>query len=350
MLDIQKSVASIISELEQAINEYKKIEKDIYNECHKVFAASMSEENNLSPGWRYFHILKQYIYEKFKIPLKERLILGKITYCYGALIEIADDIADDQFVWSVPFSVPFPHRKLNLLTQFWMLSKALEDFYQEYSQRRKWGIRILTNHEITLAKKSIYDHLCKMGAEVIKHENKKGEILRPEILEKGLLNAEGGYHDQMIPVIMETLKVDTPVDISAIKENFRLFGLGIEMLADASDVMEDFENKKHNYFISFVHHQGTQEEKQTLFNLLHRENNQAINPYHVFQVSLRRVRLRAYKLIFRALWPYYGKLTKERKQRIKDLVLFYEPPLSFEEHRHKLKVEFYRQLEERLNR
>ncbi len=63
-----------------------------------------------------------------------------------------------------------------------------------------------------------------MGAEVIKYEFVKGDILPPSEIENGLINAEGGYHDQMIPVIMESLRVSSPFDIVAMEENFRLFG------------------------------------------------------------------------------------------------------------------------------
>ncbi len=47
---------------------------------------------------------------------------------------------------------------------------------------------------------------------------------------------------------------------------------------------------------------------------------------------------------------YYSTLTRVEKQIIKDLVLFYEPPLPFSEKRQSLKVAFYRQLEERLGK
>lgn len=350
MIEIQKTAEGIIKELDHAINEYQEIEKDIYNNALKVFESSMSQENHLSPGWRYFHILKQYIYEKLQISLSERMLIGKIIFCYGALVEIADDISDDQFVWSVPFNIPFLHPRLTLATQMWMVAKVLEDYFQEYRQKKKWGFRIFMDEDITLAQRSIFDHLCKMGAEVIKYEHTTGEILPPEDLETGLINAEGGYHDQMIPVIMEALKAKTPFNIVALKENFRWFGVGIEMLADASDMMENIEDKKHNYFISFIHHKGTPEEKQTLSKLLIGDFDQTSNPYRAFSRSLKLVRLRAYKLIFTALWPYYAKLTKEGKQMVKDLILIYEPPLPFAEKRHALKVEFYRQLEERLNK
>lgn len=350
MSEINKTAERIIKELDQAINEYQEIEKDIYNRALKVFKSSMSQENHLSSGWRYFHILKQYIYEKLQISHSERMLVGKITFCYGALIEIADDMSDDQFVWSVPFNIPFLNPRLNLATQMWMVAKVLEDYFQEYRKMRKWGFRTFTDEDIALAQKSIFDHLCKMGAEVIKHEHSTGEILSPEVLEKGLINAEGGYHDQMIPVILEALRASTPFNLADLKENFRWFGIGIEMLADAADMMENIEDKKHNYFISFIHHKGTPEEKQILTKLLIGDFEQTSDPYLAFSSSLNLVRLRAYRLIFTALWPYYSKLTNEEKQMVKGLVLLYEPPLPFAEKRHALKSEFYRQLEERLNK
>ncbi len=112
--EIEKTVESLLRELEQAIREYLAIEEDIYNKAYVVFKTSMSKGNQLSTGWRYFHILKQYIYEKLQIPLTERILLGEITYCYGALVEIADDISDGQFVWSVPYDIPFKHPRLTL--------------------------------------------------------------------------------------------------------------------------------------------------------------------------------------------------------------------------------------------
>ncbi|NPU85327.1 MAG: hypothetical protein HPY65_12685 [Syntrophaceae bacterium] len=348
--EIEKTVESLLIELEQAISEYLAIEEDIYNKANVVFKTSMSKGNQLSTGWRYFHILKQYIYEKLQIPLHERILLGEITYCYGALVEIADDISDGQFVWSVPFDIPLKHPRLTLATQMWMTAKVLEDCYREYRRKKKWGIRIFSEKDIGEMQRAIFDHLFKMGAEVIKYEFIKGDILPPSEIENGLINAEGGYHDQMITVIMESLRVSSPFNIASMKENFRLFGVGIEMLADASDIIENIEDGRHNYFISFIHHCGTPEEKEILKKVLQGDPEKGFDPYHAFSVSLRLVRIKAYKLILKGLWPYYSKLARLEKQRIKDFVLFYEPPLPFSEKRQSLKVEFYRQLEERLGK
>jgi hypothetical protein len=241
----------IISEFKEHIVLYQTIEENIVSLINGTFPQIIVERKYTNEEVclekNYLSIFFLMVYQKLGLSKEKILFYGTINYLVRGIVTCSDNVLDheDKFL----LNIKNIEEKASTSQSIFLLImyQTLLDTY--------FDIKIKEGTLLPEEKNKIYNHLFtelfEIGFMESIEETNKGDILPAnEIFEK-VNNYRGGRLLELAFLSQSVLEKNTET-IEKARAAISCIGSGLQIMDDISDIKKDVQEKKRNYFISFL--------------------------------------------------------------------------------------------------
>jgi len=248
---------------------------DFWAKAQTLLAGSQIHLKPIPKSWlslrhNYFSVLFLAIFHVLDIPAPRLTLYARLNHCLRSWVTACDNLLDKELKEIILTDLPanahtFKSVHTLLLTDrifFAFLLDALED-------------GIISNKEMVRLLNISLSAISASGREEAEEEGGVFDVPRPQqILQKIHLAKTGHLFAAPLsaPIALGDIDLNQPTAALA-KDGLMNFGLGCQILDDISDMGMDLSDRKYNYLISLIHHQGTRDEKKLLEKLSRNDNS-----------------------------------------------------------------------------
>jgi hypothetical protein len=211
----------------------------------------------------FFSILFLAVYRSMGISEERRLLYGTINHAIRGIVTAADNILDDEYKEMLPLRFADGASRFKSIMHLLLFDRILYRMVDDAVERR-----IISPGDRPGILQTILDALVPIGEEEATEEGGVSHILTPEEIIHQIHRHKGGNLLRLAfvaPLMVETGRRER-VELAA-RGVFRI-GLALQVIDDLTDFYQDLRDRRHNYLVSTIHHEGTRDEQARLAALL----------------------------------------------------------------------------------
>ncbi|RMG68771.1 MAG: hypothetical protein D6710_09715 [Nitrospirae bacterium] len=265
-----KNTAQLIKKLASFSRLHREIELTLFDYLKGIVPEGFifkERKNPLGPGYiekNIFSILFLSIYDSIGIPDRRQRLYGMLNHSVRGIVTSTDNILDreNKFMLPVRFGKEgfFPSI-MHILLFDRLLYRVLIDAERD---------GLLSGISAIVVENTLFRALLEIGLEEAGEERGVDEIIKPQRVLAEVHTQKGGNLLRLAFVAPRLIETD-----KAIKDRLMLadrgvfsIGMALQCIDDITDIKIDLKDRRHNYLVSLIWHEGRKREKQGLEEMI----------------------------------------------------------------------------------
>lgn len=232
----------------------------------------------------FFSILFLSIYRALKIPKERRIFYGTINHCLRGIVTGTDNLLDDEYKELLPLNFAADATRFKSVMHILLFDRFM---FRVIEQAADKGF--IARKEIDTLHRDIFRAIVPIGAEEAEEEGGIKEILSPSDILSSVHMYKGGSLLCLAFVAPEIIETELAAAVKGARRGVYSIGMALQVIDDITDIYEDIRDKKHNYLVSSIYHEGTATEKTMLDNALNTETINNVRVAQAYKKSVSRV-------------------------------------------------------------
>lgn len=234
-----------------------------------------------------FSILFLSIYRSLGIPQERCIFYGVLNHAIRGIVTATDNILDDEYKEMLPLR--FGENATRFMSVMHLL---LFDRFLAQTIRMAAENNLISPEMQDEISQSIFDSMVPIGAEEASEEGGINEILHPSEILSSVHMYKGGNLLRLAFVTPKIVEKHLDARLNQVDEGVYHIGMALQVIDDLTDFHDDLRDRRHNYLVSSIHHEGKAAEKRVLGEIIEGRNQDA--PIEqLFAASVHRVMNRA---------------------------------------------------------
>ncbi len=228
------------------------------------------------------------IYRTLGIPAERRLFYGLINHAIRGIVTGTDNLLDDEYKEMLPLAFPERATRFKSVMHILLFDRILFQVLDQATARGTIGAS-----EKEAISRALFNALVPIGAEEASEEGGVATIFTPARILDEVHRFKGGNLLRLAFIAPLMAERDRPDRLRAADQAVFSIGMALQVIDDLTDFHPDLAERRHNYLVSSIFHEGDPGERARLASLL--EDRPATGPgvETVFAASSRRVLERA---------------------------------------------------------
>jgi len=283
-----------LRKLVPAIREHREVEQKVLELLRETLESHYLKRFRLSVNMlRYtqrniFSILFLSIYRSIGIPAERRLFYGVINHAVRGIVTGTDNLLDDEYKEMLPLNFPEGATRFKSVMHILLFDRFLFQIIEE-------GVRdgLIPEEHRQLVQQKIFQAMVPIGGEEASEEKGVAEILPPAEILRSVHMHKGGNLLRLSFVAPRLVENDLFAALETADCGIYRIGMALQVIDDLTDFYEDLRDRRHNYLLSSVFHEGTPPERRELDRLLAERPAGGAPVAELFRDSVVRVMHRA---------------------------------------------------------
>ncbi|GAB4172843.1 MAG: hypothetical protein Tsb0017_05230 [Geothermobacteraceae bacterium] len=276
-----------------SIREHRRVEEKIRQLLSETLEEDYIRPEGKAPGLlRYaqrhiFSILFLAVYRAIGIEDDRRLLYGVINHAIRGIVTGTDNLLDDEYKEMLPLRFPERATRFKSVMHILLFDRFLFRVLDEAV-----AAGLLPSGQRQLVQQKIFQAMVPIGEEESGEEGGVSEILTPAEILRSVHVHKGGNLLRLAfvaPRLMEREHFDR---LELADTGIFRIGMALQVIDDLTDFYQDIEDRRHNYLVSSVRFEGSEEE-QALLEALLAGSGEQLPVEQAFRPSVQRVMARA---------------------------------------------------------
>jgi hypothetical protein len=283
-----------LRKLVPAIREHRAVEQKVLELLEQTLQSQYLKPYRLSVNvLKYtqsniFSILFLAVYRAIGIPPERRLLYGVINHAVRGIVTGTDNLLDDEYKEMLPLKFPAEATRFKSVMHILLFDRFL---FQIIEEAVRGGM--LPDEHRQLVQQKIFQAMVPIGEEEASEEKGVAAILPPEEILKSVHMYKGGNLLRLSFVAPRLVEKGLFAPLETADGGVYRIGMALQVIDDLTDFYDDLRDRRHNYLLSSIHHEGTPEERQILDRLLAERPATGAPVAELFRDSIGRVMHRA---------------------------------------------------------
>jgi len=253
----------VLRHLYPAVQEHREVETDILQEFRRVLPASYVAAPAKAPRLlRYvernaFSILFLAIYRSIGIAKDRRRLYGVVNHALRGLVTATDNLLDDEYKEMLPLAFPEKATRFKSVMHILVFDRILSETLE-----KAVAADVIGEESRGILAAKLFEALVAIGSEEASEEGGVTEVLTPEQILKDIHSRKGCDLLRLAfvaPRLLESTRGDALVMAD---QGICSIGLALQMVDDLVDIGADVRDRRHNYLVSTLWHEGTSTERR----------------------------------------------------------------------------------------
>ena len=204
----------------------------------------------------FFSILFLSIYRALGIPPERRLFYGLVNHAIRGIVTATDNLLDDEYKEVLPLKFAPEATRFKSVMHILLFDRFL-------GRVAETAVRdgLLGEDQREPLLQGIFAALVPIGAEEASEEGGVHTILTPQEIVAGIHVHKGGDLLRLAFVAPRLVETECAAAIGRADLGVFRIGMALQVIDDLTDFYEDIRDRRHNYLVSAVVHEGTAEER-----------------------------------------------------------------------------------------
>jgi len=255
-----------VSLFRKSLKVQQAVIRDFWDKAQSLLSGSQIHLKPVPKSWltlrhNYFSVLFIAMFHVLNIPAPRLMLFAQLNHCLRSWVTACDNLLDNELKEIILTDLPdnahtFKSVHTILLTDRIFFSFVLDALENGIINRSEM-VRLLN---VSLSA------ISASGREEAEEEGGVMDVPLPEQILQRVHFAKTGHlfaAPLSAPIALGDIDLNQPATALA-KDGLMTFGLGCQLLDDISDLGMDLNDRKYNYLISLIHHQGTPDERNLL--------------------------------------------------------------------------------------
>lgn len=239
---------------------------DFWDKAQSLLVGSKIHLKPVPKSWlnlrhNYFSVLFITMFHVLDIPASRLTFYARLNHCLRSWVTACDNLLDKELKEIILTDLPADAHTFKSVHTILLTDRVFFSFLMD---ARDQGI--INDSEMALLLNISLSAISTSGREEAEEEGGVKDVPRPEEILQQVHLAKTGHlfaAPLSAPLALGDIHLNQPKAALA-KDGLMTFGLGCQILDDISDLGMDLIDRKYNYLISLIHHQGTPNEKKQL--------------------------------------------------------------------------------------
>ncbi|BCR06347.1 hypothetical protein DESUT3_34160 [Desulfuromonas versatilis] len=236
----------------------------------------------------FFSTLFLAIYKAVGIDRERRLFYGVLNHAIRGIVTGTDNLLDDEYKEMLPLRFPAEATRFKSVMHILLFDRFL---FQAVDEARERGL--VSREQGQRINREIFTAMVPIGEEEATEEGGVRQVLPPEEILASVHMYKGGNLLRL--AFVAPLLIEASLREPLAKADRGIYGIGmaLQVIDDLTDFYDDLRDRRHNYLVSSVQHEGSAAERGRLDQLLRGENSAQSPIDRAFAESASRVMQRA---------------------------------------------------------
>jgi len=235
-----------------------------------------------------FSILFLALYRAVGIDEPRRRLYGLINHAVRGLVTGTDNLLDDEYKEMLPLRFPAGATRFKSVMHILLFDRIL---FRSLDRALEQGL--ISGTERERVSRAVFQAMVPIGEEEATEEGGVSEIFTPERILSSVHMYKGGNLLRLAFVAPLLLEPEMKSLLEPADRGIYQIGVALQIIDDLTDFYEDIRDRRHNYLVSSIHHEGTKAERELLASLLTRRGDTGEQVHLVYRESVYRVMDRA---------------------------------------------------------
>lgn len=235
-----------------------------------------------------FSILFLALYRSLGIGEERRLFYGLVNHAVRGIVTATDNLLDDEYKEMLPLRFPAGATRFKSVMHILLFDRFL---YAATDRAGREGVIDPAGRDKLLQR--IFDALVPIGEEEATEEGGVCEILSPGEILCAVHCHKGGDLLRLAFVAPRAIEEDKSAPLDLVDRGIFRIGLSLQVIDDLTDCYDDLRDRRHNYLVSVIRHEGTEPERERLARLLSGADSDRTPVEQAFPSSVALVMQRA---------------------------------------------------------
>lgn len=240
-----------------SIKEHRQVDDEVYRLAQgflepRYLGPHAPEKRFLKYAQKnFFSILFLAIYRSIGIPPERRVFYGTINHCVRGLVTATDNILDNEYKEMIP--VRFADRAKHFKSVMHLL---LFDRFLNTIVDRAAEAGMVRREDRASLQRAIFQRMVVIGEEEATEEGGVHELFTPERILAEVHRHKGGNLLRLAFVAPSLSETDLAPPVKLAERGVYAIGMALQVIDDLTDFYPDIVDRRHNYFVSWLHHRG----------------------------------------------------------------------------------------------
>ena len=241
-----------------SINEHRRVEAELHRLTStflepKYLGSHAPSRRLLQYAQRNsFSILFLAIYQAIGVSVERRRVYGLVNHCIRGLVTAADNLLDDEYKEMLPLKFPERARTFKSVMHLLLFDRALYEVIDE-------AARISPEGRAELHRR-LFQAMVVIGEEEATEEGGVRDIFTPEAILADVHRHKGGNLLRLAFVAPRFIETTLRPKLQLAERGVYAIGMALQVVDDLTDFYRDIADGRHNYFVSWLHHRGSEVE------------------------------------------------------------------------------------------
>lgn len=237
----------------------------------------------------FFSALFLAVYRSAGVTPERRLLYGGLNHAIRGIVTGTDNLLDDEYKEMLPLAFPEPATRFKSVMHILLFDRILFALLDEAAA----GGLIADGQRQGLSR-AIFAALVPIGAEEAGEEGGVTAILTPAEILSSVHMYKGGNLLRLAfvaPLLVEQGEIRARLALA--DRGIFSIGMALQVIDDLTDFYDDLRDRRHNYLVSTIHHEGSAEERARLAALPGGDGSQRPPVEQAYRESAARAMRRA---------------------------------------------------------
>lgn len=210
-----------------------------------------------------FSILFLAVYRAIGIPAERRLFYGVINHAVRGIVTGTDNLLDDEYKEMLPLQFPAGATRFKSVMHILLFDRFL---FQIVEEAVRAGM--IPEEHRQLVQQKIFEAMVPIGEEEATEEKGVAAVLPPAAILRSVHMYKGGNLLRLSFVAPRLVEKGLFAPLETADGGIYRIGMALQVIDDLTDFYDDLRDRRHNYLLSAIFHEGTASERQHLAPLL----------------------------------------------------------------------------------
>lgn len=212
----------------------------------------------------FFSSLFLAVYRTAGVPYERRLFYGVLNHAIRGIVTGTDNLLDDEYKEMLPLAFPERATRFKSVMHILLFDRILYGLLDEAV-----AAGLFSKSQSLEISREVFAAMVPIGAEEANEEGGVVGVLSPAEILASVHMYKGGNLLRLAfvaPLLLERGEIGARLQ-TADRGIFSI-GMALQVIDDLTDLYEDLRDRRHNYLVSTIEHEGSREERARLAVLL----------------------------------------------------------------------------------
>ncbi|MBI5556964.1 MAG: class 1 isoprenoid biosynthesis enzyme [Deltaproteobacteria bacterium] len=236
----------------------------------------------------FFSILFLSVYKALGIARERRMLYGVINHCLRGLVTGTDNLLDNEYKEMLPLNLPDEAVRFKSVMHILLFDRFLFRMMNQLVDDGVVDRQVAAGINVAL-----FGAMVPIGAGEAREEGGVKEIISPAAILDSVHMYKGGKLLCLSFVAPLLVEKEQRERIVLAEQGIFCIGMALQVIDDLTDFYADLRDRRHNYLVSVIHHEGTVDERSVLGQALAERSGDGPAIEETFQASVGLVMERA---------------------------------------------------------